>query len=104
MIETAIVAFVALAAIGALVVGHRVSSRQMRDELTANRLERAELMQRIQAPEHAVAQHAMASTPYVPELDFDPEALIEKEWAESPESLVPYDDDLFFGGAVEGER
>ena len=44
----------------------------------------------------------MVSTPYVPELDFDPEALAEKEWAESPESLIPYDDDVFFGGTGEG--
>lgn len=94
---------VALAAVvigfAALVAVVWMEGKRLRDEQTANRMERAELLTRIQAP-HLVATSPapfIGGGPYVPtvveatdEGDYD----IEREWAASPESQIPFDPDL----------
>lgn len=85
------VAVVVIAA--AHVINHRVWAHHIRDELSANRMERAELLQRIQAPERA-ATPAFPTSPGVFEVQPDLEDVIEREWEASEDSLIPFDEDL----------
>jgi hypothetical protein len=93
-------------ALAAVIVGFlavvavvHMEGRRLRDEQTANRIERAELLNRIQAPHHVAANPTYGSSPrIVPDLHAPPadpeDADIEREWGRSPESIVPFDDDL----------
>jgi hypothetical protein len=93
--ELALTIVAVVACVCVVAVSHQWSHR-LRDELTANRMERAELVQRVQAPDSAVSQYAYNQMVLPPAAGTEEgfEEAIERAWADSEESLIPFDADL----------
>lgn len=73
-----------------------ITIRLLHEELAANRAERGELLQRIQAPQAAIAEHAYNAVKDEANQVLDDEQRLDQEWEQSEDSLVPFDEDLQF--------